>query len=38
MNQLARQRHVYALLAEEMKSAIHALSMTCLTPKEFDEQ
>jgi BolA protein len=34
-SQLARQRRVYAILAEEMKSAVHALTMTCLTPGEF---
>jgi len=36
MNQVARQRRVYEVLADEMHSAIHALSMTCLTPAEFE--
>ena len=36
LNQVARQRRVYEILAEEMKSAIHALSMTCLTPAEYE--
>lgn len=31
---IARQRLVYAALVEEMRGAIHALSMTCLTPAE----
>lgn len=35
MGQLARQRRVYALLADEMKTSIHALTMTCLTPAEY---
>ena len=34
LNQLQRQRRVYAALADEMKGRIHALSMTCLTPAE----
>ena len=33
---LARQRLVYAALAEEMRGQIHALSMTCQTPAEYD--
>ncbi len=33
---VARQRKVYEALAEEMQSAIHALSMTCLTPSEYE--
>lgn len=33
---LARQRLVYAALAEEMRGLIHALSMTCQTPAEYD--
>ena len=37
MNQVARQRRVYEILAEEMTSRVHALSMTCLTPSEFDD-
>ncbi len=33
---LARQRLVYAALADEMRDLIHALSMTCQTPAEYD--
>lgn len=33
---LARQRLVYEVLAEEMRSSIHALSMRTLTPAEWD--
>jgi stress-induced morphogen len=29
-----RQRRVYAALAEEMRSRVHALSLTTLTPAE----
>ncbi len=29
-----RQRRVYAVLADEMKSQVHALSLTTLTPAE----
>ena len=34
-NSLARQRLVYAALAEEMRGEIHALSMRTLTPGEW---
>ena len=34
-NSLARQRLVYAALAEEMRGEIHALSMRTLTPDEW---
>ncbi|MEE8171441.1 MAG: BolA family protein [Alphaproteobacteria bacterium] len=34
MSRLERQRLVYRLLAEEMKSDIHALALTTLTPAE----
>lgn len=34
LSQVQRQRRVYAVLANEMKGRIHALSMTCLTPVE----
>ena len=34
MNQLARQRVIYRLLADEMKTDIHALSLPTLTPGE----
>jgi BolA protein len=33
---LQRQRAVYQILAEEMQSSIHALSMTCLSPAEYE--
>ena len=33
---LERQRKVYDVLADEMKTSIHALSMTCLTPAEYE--
>ena len=33
-----RQRMVYAALAEEMGSDIHALSMQTLTPEQWDTQ
>lgn len=31
---VARHRRVYALLAEEMKTRVHALALTTLTPAE----
>jgi BolA family transcriptional regulator, general stress-responsive regulator len=31
---LARQRRVYAVLAEELREAVHALQLTTLTPEE----
>ena len=34
LSRLERQRRVYAVLADEMKSQIHALALTCLTPGE----
>ncbi len=34
-NALARQRLVYAVLAEEIRGEIHALSMRTLTPGEW---
>ena len=33
---LDRQRRVYALLAEEMRDGVHALTMKTLTPAEFE--
>ena len=33
-----RQRLVYAVLAEEMGTEIHALSMRTLTPEQWREQ
>ena len=35
-SQLARQRAVYALLADAMRSSIHALALRTLTPEEWD--
>ena len=34
MSRIERQRLVYSLLAEEMKTDIHALALTTLTPAE----
>lgn len=34
--QLARQRAVYALLADVMRTSIHALALRTLTPEEWD--
>lgn len=34
VSRVERQRRVYAVLADEMKSQIHALSLTTLTPAE----
>lgn len=34
MGPVARHRRVYALLADEMKTQIHALTLTTLTPAE----
>lgn len=33
-SQVTRQRRVYALLAEELRSGVHALQLTTLTPDE----
>jgi BolA protein len=33
-NRVARQRQVYALLAEELAGPVHALALTTLTPEE----
>jgi BolA protein len=35
LSRLARQRLVYAVLAEEMEREIHALSIRALTPSEW---
>jgi len=37
-SRVERQRQVYAALAEEMESEIHALSMQTLTPEEWAER
>jgi BolA protein len=34
LNRVARQRAVYAVLADELKSRVHALSLTVLAPDE----
>jgi len=36
LSPVQRQRRVYEILAEEMKAAIHALSMTCLSRSEYE--
>ena len=33
-DRVARQRRVYALLAEELHTGVHALQLTTLTPEE----
>jgi BolA family transcriptional regulator, general stress-responsive regulator len=33
-DRIARQRRIYALLADEMKAGVHALQLTTLTPEE----
>lgn len=33
-SRVARQRRVYALLADELRSSVHALQLTTLTPDE----
>jgi BolA protein len=33
-SRIARQRRIYALLADEMKAGLHALQLTTLTPEE----
>jgi len=33
-SRVARQRRVYALLADELQSGVHALQLTTLTPDE----
>lgn len=33
-SRVARQRRVYALLADELRSGVHALQLTTLTPDE----
>lgn len=36
-SRVARQRRVYALLAEELAGPVHALGLTTLTPEEDDK-
>jgi BolA protein len=38
LNQVQRQRRVYEILADEMRSSIHALSMTCLSRSEYESE
>jgi BolA protein len=33
-DRIARQRRIYALLADEMTAGVHALQLTTLTPEE----
>ena len=33
-NRVARQRRIYAILAEELAGPVHALALTTLTPEE----
>lgn len=35
---LARHREVYKVLAEEMKERVHALSLKCLAPNEYNSR
>jgi BolA protein len=34
LSRVERQRHVYAVLADEMKGRVHALSLSAQTPEE----
>lgn len=34
LNRVARQRHVYATLSEELAGPVHALALTLATPEE----
>jgi len=36
LGQVQRQRRVYEVLREEMSGAVHALSMTCMSPAEYE--
>jgi len=38
LTKLEAQRLVYGILSEEMEGEIHALSMTTLTPRQWDER
>ena len=38
LNRLARQRLVYGILADELASPVHALSLTTLAPDEPDRR
>jgi BolA protein len=37
-NQIARQRAVYALVGDAMRTTIHALALRTLTPEEWETQ
>jgi len=36
-NRVARQRMVFACLAEELEGSVHALQMKCLTEEEYED-
>ncbi len=38
LNALARHRLIYAILAEEIKERIHALSLVAMTPSEYNPE
>jgi BolA protein len=38
VSRVERQRRVYAVLAEELKGPVHALSVSALTPAEMQKQ
>ena len=38
LSRMERQRRIYAILAEEMRERIHALSLTTLTPQEAEKR
>lgn len=37
-SRIERQRHIYALLAAELKSGLHALSLATYTPEEWQQR
>lgn len=36
MTEVQRHRRIYGILADEMKAAVHALSMSCLSRSEYE--
>ncbi|RMF24210.1 MAG: BolA family transcriptional regulator [Deltaproteobacteria bacterium] len=38
LSRVERQRRVYDAVADEMSGAVHALTMTCLTPAEYSAE